>query len=91
MKPAHPEDPMELVGVCLDGGPDDAALTEMAWCFVEEFVRMGWSSDRIMRMFRSPAYRGPHQILHAKGEEFVRQIIDTMEEMRRKVQSADGG
>ncbi len=81
---------MALVGVVLERGPDDGALTEMAWCFVEEYARMGWSGERIMRLFRNPFYRGPHQILRRKGEDFVRGLIATVEGKRSEVRSGDG-
>ncbi len=90
-KPLEPEDPMALVGVVLERGPDDGALTEMACCFVEEYARMGWSGERIMRLFRNPFYRGPHQILRMKGEDFVRGLIETVEGKRSEVRSGDGG
>ncbi len=89
-KPLEPEDPMALVGVGLERGPDDEALAEMAWCFVEEYARMGWSGERIMRLFRNPFYRGPHQILRVKGEDFVRGLITTVEGKRSEVRSGDG-
>jgi hypothetical protein len=88
-KPVEPEDPMALVGVSLERGPDDKALTEMAWCFVEEYARMGWSGDRILRLFRNPFYRGPHQILRMKGEDFVRSLIESIEQTRAQVRSQD--
>ena len=90
-KPLEPEDPLALVGVVLGRGPDEGALTEMAWCFVEEYVRMGWSGERIMRLFRNPFYRGPHQILRMKGEEFVRGLIETVDGKRSEIRSGDGG
>ena len=90
MKRLEPEDPMALVGVCLERGPDDEAMTEMAWCFVEEFGRMGWSGERILRLFRNPFYRGPHRILRMKGEGFVRGLIETVEQTRAQVRSQDG-
>ncbi len=90
-KPLDPEDPMALVGVVLEGGPDDEALTEMARCFVEEYARMGWSGERIMRLFRNPFYRGPHQILRSKGEDFVLGIIKGFHGTRPQVRSPDGG
>ena len=89
-KPLEPEDPMALVGVGLERGPDDEALTEMAWCFVEEYARMGWSGERILRLFRNPFYRGPHQILRTKGEGFVRGLIESIEQTRAQVRSQDG-
>ncbi len=79
---------MALVGVGLEQGPDDEALTEMAWWFVEEYARMGWSGERIMRLFGNPFYRGPHRILRAKGEDFVRGLIETVEGKRSQVRSA---
>ncbi len=90
MKRLEPEDPMALVGVAIERGPDDEALTEMARCFVEEFARMGWSGERILRLFRNPFYRGPHQILRRKGEEFVRSLIEIVEQTRAQVRSQDG-
>ena len=89
-KPLEPDDPMALVGVGLERGPDDEALTEMARCFVEEFARMGWSGERILRLFRNPFYRGPHHILRMKGEDFVRSLIETVEQTRAQVRSQDG-
>ncbi len=89
-KPLEPEDPMALVGVGLERGPDDEALTEMAWCFVEEYARMGWSGERILRLFRNPFYRGPHQILRVKGEDFVRSLTESIEQTRAQVRSQDG-
>ena len=90
MKRLEPEDPMALVGVGLEQGPDDEALAEMAWCFVEEYARIGWSGERILRLFRNPFYRGPHQILRMKGEDFVRSLIETVEQTRAQVRSRDG-
>ncbi len=89
-KPLEPEDPMALVGVGLERGPDDEALTEMACCFVEEYARMGWSGERILRLFRNPFYRGPHQILRMKGEGFVRGLVEIVEQTRAQVRSQDG-
>ncbi|KKM69219.1 hypothetical protein LCGC14_1453070 [marine sediment metagenome] len=89
-KPLEPEDPMALVGVGLERGPEAEALTEMAWCFVEEYARMGWSGERILRLFRNPFYRGPHQILRMKGEDFVRGLIQIVEQTRAQVRSQGG-
>ncbi len=86
MKPLNPEDPMAIVGVAFDEEPDEADLREMASCFVEEYARMGWSGEQITRMFHSPLFRGPHRILHARGEEFVRGLIDAVDDMRGQLQ-----
>ena len=76
MKEHDPADPLELVGVQMKEGPDDQALEEMAVCFIEEYVRMGWNGERILKLFRNSFYRGPNQILRARGEEFVRERIE---------------
>jgi len=78
MKEHEAEDPLELVGVQMKDGPDDQALADMAGCFIEEYARMGWDGERILKLFRNPFYRGPYQILRAKGEEFVRERIETI-------------
>jgi len=78
MKEHEAEDPLELVGVQMKDGPDDQALADMAGCFIEEYARMGWDGERILKLFRNPFYRGPYQILRARGEEFVRERIETI-------------
>ncbi len=82
MKSFELEDPMELVGVGLEEDPGDEALNEMAWAIVEEYMRMGWSGERIFRLFQSPVFRLPHQILQAKGEDYVRSLVAAVDEMR---------
>ena len=70
------DDPFEMVGVVLPEAMDDAALTEMACCFVEELARMGYGRERLMRVFRDPFYKGPHAVYRSKGEEFVKALVD---------------
>ena len=48
----------------------------MARCFIEEYALMGMPRDRIMRMFRSPAFGGTHAILERRGEAFLVAIAD---------------
>ena len=90
IKRLEPEDPMALVGVGFDRRPNEEALTEMARCFVEEYARMGWNGERILRLFHNPFYRGPHQILRRKGIDFVRRLIETVEQTKAQVRSRDG-
>ena len=78
MKSHEPGDPLELVGVQMKEGPDEQDLAEMAGCFIEEYARMGWNGERILKLFRNSFYRGPNQILRARGEEFVRERIETI-------------
>jgi hypothetical protein len=67
-------DPMTLHGVAVDVG-DDGALRAMAECFVEEYVRLGFSASRLMQVFRNPGYAGPHLAYRAFGEAWVAELI----------------
>ncbi len=89
-KEAAVDDPMELVGVSLEEDPDDEALEEMARSFVEEFARMGWTGDQILRMFKSPFFRVPHRILEVRGEQFVQGLVSAVDEMRSQLQQNMG-
>jgi hypothetical protein len=73
-KPLEPDDPLALVGVALDAdaGDEDA----MARCLVEEYVRAGWTEERLLALFRNPFYRALHAIYRRRGEEAVRALID---------------
>jgi hypothetical protein len=53
-----PTDPTQLVGVLLPGGPE--TMREMAYTFAEEFARMGYGQEQILRLFRTPFYAGAH-------------------------------
>ena len=75
-KKLETDDPFEMVGVVLPETMDDAALTDMACCFVEELARMGYGREKLMRVFRDPFYKGPHAVYRSKGEEFVRALVD---------------
>jgi hypothetical protein len=72
-KTAEPDDPLELVGVPVP--VDEATFDEMARCFVEEFVRDGWSDVRLLALFRSPFYAGLHVIWRRRGERWVRDLV----------------
>jgi hypothetical protein len=54
---------------------DEATFDEMARCFVEEYVRAGWSDARLLALFRSPFYVGLHVIARRRGEAWVREVI----------------
>lgn len=74
-KSLEPEDPYELVGVAVPVPEGYDALGEMARCFVEEFALMGWSGQRILGLFQSPFYQGPHAVYRTRGEGFGRELI----------------
>ena len=75
-KPFEQDDPFEMVGVALPQSMGEEALTEMACCFVEEFARMGYGPEKILRLFRDPFYQGPHTVYRKKGEDFVRSLVE---------------
>jgi len=76
MKEYDSEDPFEIVGVVLPTPPGQDPLAEMACCFVEEYARMGLDGTAIMRLFRDPFYRGPNMVYKIKGEEFVKALVE---------------
>ncbi len=81
-KAFEPEDPMELVGVSFEQQPGDEALDEMACSIVEEYMRMGWTGENILRLFRNPAFKLTHNILQQRGESYVRRLVDSVDEAR---------
>ncbi len=85
-KEPEADDPMELTGVVLPV-QDEASLKEMAGCFVEEFLRDGWSEERLRAMFRNPFYRGPYLVWRQKGDAYVDSVI---QEVRRAQRSGSG-
>ncbi|MBM4423690.1 MAG: hypothetical protein FJ030_09900 [Chloroflexi bacterium] len=68
-----PEDPMGLIGMVLPGEPGQ--LEAMAECFIEEYVRLGWSEGRLMTLFVNPMFLATHRIYRTKGEAYVRDLI----------------
>lgn len=50
-------------------------MAEMARCFVDEFVRMGWNDEDLLGLFRDPFYRGPHLVYRQCGEAYVRELL----------------
>ena len=66
-------DPLELNGVAFLTEEDTSA--EMAGCFAEEFMRMGYNHKQVLALFCNPHYVGPNMVLANKGEPFVRDII----------------
>ncbi|NJD28143.1 MAG: hypothetical protein FIA92_07580 [Chloroflexi bacterium] len=89
-KAAEADDPLELVGVPVP--VDEATFDEMARCLVEEYVRDGWSDERLVPLFRSPFYAGLHVIWRRRGEPWVRALIaDERRRWRRPNPTPNGG
>ncbi len=70
-------DPMTLHGVVVET-TSDAAMRDMAECFVEEYIRSGFSAERILKMFQTQGYAGAFLAYRTLGEDAVRNIIDEL-------------
>lgn len=70
-------DPMTLHGVVVET-QSDAAMREMAECFVEEYLRGGFDAEWILKMFKTQAYAGPLLAYQTLGEDGIRSIIDEL-------------
>lgn len=79
-----PEDPLELRAVALITTEDTTeAMTD---CFMEEFLRLGYSASQILALFRNPHYTGAHGVWATRGEDFVKQrLLDACQVWRRPV------
>ncbi len=73
-KDPDPTDPSMLVGVVLPG--DAEATLDMAYVFAEEFTRMGYDREGLLRLFKTPYYAGAHGAYQALGEEAIRSVIE---------------
>jgi hypothetical protein len=71
-------DPMMLNGVMLEDGeaPPLDAVREMAECFIDEYARLGYDANRILHMFRTKGYAGPHMATEILGEIAIRALVD---------------
>jgi hypothetical protein len=67
------DDPLELNGVAIY--TDEDTQRDMAECFVEEFVRLGYNHKQLLALFRNPNYLGMNMVLLNKGEAFVKEVI----------------
>ena len=75
MKATEPTDPFVGTAVGLST-PGHDGLAAMGRAFVEEFALMGWSRERLERMFRTPRYVAAHAVYQQRGPEFVRSLIN---------------
>jgi len=67
------DDPLELNGVALY--TDEDTSRDMAECFVEEFLMLGYNHKQLLALFRNPHYLGMNMVLQNKGEPFVKDVI----------------
>jgi hypothetical protein len=75
-KAAEASDPFEAHAVMVDCPPGYDGMGEMARAFVEEFAMLGWSRERILRLFLNPRYAGTHAVYHERGEAYVERLLD---------------
>jgi hypothetical protein len=66
-------DPLELNGMAFRSHED--TTNDMAECFTEEFMRMGYSHTQVLAVFRNPHYLGPNMAYEKRGEPFIRDLI----------------
>ena len=66
-------DPFELNGMAY--ASHDDTTSEMAECFAEEFLRMGYGHEQILALFRNPRYLAPNLAFVKRGEPFIRSLI----------------
>ena len=67
-------DPMTLHAIEVETD-DPEAVREMAVCFVEEFVRLGVSAERIFEMFTDGTFAGPSMAYRKLGGEAISGMI----------------
>ena len=67
-------DPMTLHGVVVETS-DNAAMLEMAECFIDEYARLGFDANRILHMFNTRGYAGPFMAKGALGEEKIHELV----------------
>lgn len=68
------EDPLELNGAVVPCEEDNDEA--MAVAFIEEFLFLGFTSDRIFAIFKDNNHVGPNRVYRRKGEAYVRELID---------------
>jgi hypothetical protein len=69
-----PADPNILVSVELESEAD--TIKEMAYVFAEEFARIGFDREKILRVFRHPFYAGAHRAWRELGAKRIEEIVD---------------
>ncbi len=68
-------DPMTLNGVMVDTDTDQA-MRGMAECFIEEYFRLGYDHDGLMKLFKTRGYAGPHLAYESLGETTIAAMIN---------------
>lgn len=69
-----PNDPNMLVGVEVPATGE--TIRDMAYVFAEEFARIGFDKEKLIRIFKRPFYAGAHQAYLSLGEEEIEKIVE---------------
>jgi hypothetical protein len=76
-KQPEADDPFALKGVGVPD-PGGTAAREMAECFAEEFLRLGFPPGRVLALFESPRYPLAHRAYEALGAQETRALIERL-------------
>jgi hypothetical protein len=68
----------ELTHYVVPGENGRDHVSEMAETFVIELKRMKWTNERILQAFQNPFYAGPHYAFQERGEEYIRELIESV-------------
>ena len=71
----HVEDPLELSAFG-SPDPDGESTRQMAACFAEEFLRLGYEPGHVLSLFEYPRYALAHRALLTLGFDAIRAIVD---------------
>ena len=72
-RPVEPEDPMNLFAVEVAGDPE-----LMLRLLVEEYARIGWGLEELLRLFRDPFYVAAHGLWLHYGEHELRRRLTAL-------------
>ena len=72
-RPVEPEDPMNLFAVEVPGDPE-----LMLRMLVEEYARIGWGLEELLRLFRDPFYVAAHGLWLHYGEDELRRRLTAL-------------
>lgn len=70
------EDPFEFVAMRFVSPPGHDADLEMTRTFAEEYALMGYTRQKLRKLFETPFYAGTHDVLRRRGPEFVDAVLD---------------
>ncbi|MFQ5381667.1 MAG: hypothetical protein ACE5EF_08595 [Dehalococcoidia bacterium] len=70
------DDPYAIIAQRAPGRPGTDPDAAMARVFIEEYALLGFTPTKILRLFQAARFEGTRRILEARGEDFVRRLIN---------------